>query len=168
MTSSYSYSADIWLPVFTVFLLTALSVYSWRGRSVPGALPLAIASLFTALWAVGSIMEYAAIDLAVKISWMKFQVIWQLLASTLITCFILEFAWPRRWLTRRNLTLLFVVPLLYIVAILIDQFYRLEWLGFGFDGSVRPLYDHGSWFFLVYIYGLGLVNLIVFAWMFVH
>ena len=168
MTSLYSYSADIWLPVFTVFLLIALSVYSWRGRSVPGALPFAIASLFTALWAIGSAMEYAAIDLAVKITWVKFQAIWQLLATPLITCFILEFAWPRRWLTRRNLILLFIVPLLYVVAILIDEFYHLEWLGFGFDGSVRPLYEHSSWFFFAYIYGLGLVNLIVFAWLFVH
>ncbi len=167
-SSSYSFSADIWLPVFTVFLLTALAVYSWRGRSVPGGLPFAIASLLTALWAVSLVMEYAAIDLAVKISWVKFQVIWQLLASTLITCFILEFAWPRRWLTRRNLILLFIVPLLYIVAILIDEFYHLEWLGFGFHGSVRPLYEQSSWFFLAYIYGLGLVNLVVFAWLFVH
>src|SRR5688500_10554841 len=108
MTWPYSYSANIWLPAFTVFLLIALSVYSWRGRSLPGALPFAIASLFTALWAVSSIMEYAAMDLAVKATWVKFQVIWQLLATTLITCFILEFAWPGHWLTRRNLMLLFI------------------------------------------------------------
>ena len=168
MTWPYSYSPDIWLPVFTVFLLIALSVYSWRGRSVPGALPLAIASLFTALWAVGSVMEYAATDLAVKITWVKFQAIWQLLATTLITCFVLEFARPRRWLTRRNLILLFTVPLLYVVAILIDALYDLQWHGFGFDGAVLPLDDPSSWLFLAYIYGLGLVNLIVFAWLFVH
>jgi hypothetical protein len=46
-----SHYLDIWLPVFMIFLLIALSVYSWHGRSVPGALPFAIASLFTALWA---------------------------------------------------------------------------------------------------------------------
>jgi signal transduction histidine kinase len=168
MTWPYSYSPDIWLPVFTIFLLIALSVYSWRGRSVPGALPFAIASLFTALWAVGSVLEYVATDLAVKITWVKFQAIWQLLASTLITCFILEFAWPRRWLTRRNLILLFIIPLLYIGAIFIDEFYPLEWLGFGFAGSIRPLYEQSNWFFFAYIYGLGLVNLIIFAWLFVH
>jgi signal transduction histidine kinase len=168
MPSPYSNSADIWLPVFTVFLLIALSAYSWRGRSVPGALPFAIASLFTALWVVGSVMEYAAMDLAVKITWVKFQAIWQLLASTLITCFILEFSSPRRWLTRRSLILLFIVPALNIVAILIDQYYPLPGLGFGFDGSVLPLSDQRSWFFLAYIYGLGLVNLIVFVWLFVH
>jgi hypothetical protein len=99
-------------------------VYSWRGRTVPGALPFAIASLITALWAVGSVMEHAAINLAAKLAWLKFQTIWQLLATTLITCFILEFAWPRRWLTRRNLILLFIVPLLSSVAILTISFYH--------------------------------------------
>ena len=168
MTWPYSYSPDIWLPVFTVFLLIALSVYSWRGRSVPGALPFAIASLFTALWAVGSIMEYAATDLAVKITWVKFQAIWQLLAATLITCFILEFAWPRRWLTRRNLILLFIVPLLNAVAIVIDEFYSFDSLGSGVHRAVLPLYDQSNWLFLAYMYGLGLVNLIVFIWLFVH
>ena len=168
MTWPYSYSPDIWLPGFTVFLLIALSVYSWRGRGVPGALPFAIASLFTALWAVGSVMEYAAINPEVKTTWLRIQAIWQLPAATAITCFILEFAWPGRWLTRRNLILLSILPLLNVVAILTDEFYHLEWRGFGFDGSVIPLYDQANWFFLAYIYGLGLVNLIVFAWLFVN
>ena len=167
MTSPYPYSPDFWLPVFTVFFLIALSVYGWRGRSVPGGLPFAIASLFTALWAVGSVMEYAAMDLAVKTSWVKFQAVWQLPASTAITCFILEFTWPGRWLTRRNLTLLLIVPLLNVVAILAGEFYYLEGRGFGFDRSVIPLYDLASWFFLAYICGLALVNFIVFAWLFV-
>jgi len=131
-------------------------------------LPFAIASLFAALWAVGLVIEYAAISLEVKITWVKFQAIWQLHATTAITCFILEFAWPGRWLTRRNLILLSILPLLNVVAILTDEFYHLEWRGFGFDGSVIPLYDQANWFFLAYIYGLGLFNLIVFAWLFVN
>jgi signal transduction histidine kinase len=131
-------------------------------------LPFAIGSLFTALWAVGLVMEYAAIGPEEKITWIKFQAIWQLPATTAITCFILEFAWPGRWLTRRNLFLLFVIPLLNLVAILTNDLYHLQWLGFRLDGSVIPLYGPGSWFFLAYIYGLGVVNLIVFAWLFVH
>jgi signal transduction histidine kinase len=131
-------------------------------------LPFAIASLFTALWAVGLAMEYAAIDLAVKTNWVKFQVVWQLLATTTITCFILEFAWPGRWLTRRNLILLFIFPLLNVVLILVNEFYHLDWLGFGFRGSALPLYNQSSWLFMAYIYGLGLVNLTVFGWLFVH
>jgi hypothetical protein len=49
---------------------------------VPGALPFAIACLFTALWAVGSVFEYAAINPEVKTTWVKFQASWQLPAAT--------------------------------------------------------------------------------------
>lgn len=168
MTDSYSYSADIWLSVFTIFLLIAFSAYSWRGRSVPGALPFALACLFTALWVISSILEYEAVGLAAKMTWIKFGAIWQLLANTLITCFILEFAWPQRWLNRRNLILLSIIPLLNVVAIFMDARYPLPAPGFGFDGSVLPLYEQRSWFFLAYIYLLGVVNLLVFAWLFVH
>ena len=168
MAWSYRYSPDIWLPLFTFFLLIALCAYGVRRRSLPDALPFALGSLFTALWAVGSVMEYAAVGHELQTTWIKFQGIWQLPATTAITCFILEFAWPGRWLTRRNLVLLFIVPILNLVAILTDDLYHLEWLGFRLDGSVVPLYGPGSWFFLAYIYGLGFVNLIVFAWLFVH
>lgn len=168
MTWPYIYFPDIWLPIFTVILLIALSIYSWYGRSVPGALPFAIAGLFTALWVVGLVMEYAAITPEVKSTWVKFQAIWQLPATTAITCFILEFAWPGRWLTRRNLILLFIVPLLHVLAILSNDLYPPGWLGFRFEGSVIPLYGRGSWFILAYSFGLGIINFIVFAWSFVH
>ena len=168
MAWPYAYSIHIWVPLFTFFLLIALCAYSSRWRSLPGALPFAIGSFFTALWAAGSVMEYATIDLEIKITWVKFQAVWQLPATTAITCFILEYAWPGRWLTRRNLILLFIIPLLNVVTILTDDFHHLEWLGFGLDGSVIPLYGPGSWFFLAYVYGLGIVNLVVFAWLVVH
>jgi signal transduction histidine kinase len=154
MTWSYSYPPYIWLPVFTVFLLIALFVYSWHGRSLPGAFPFAIASLFTALWGIGLVLQYAAVDIELKTTWIKFQAIWRLPASAAITCFILEFARAGRWLTRRNLILLFIIPLINVVVILID--------------AVYPVYDLVGWFFISYIYGLGLVNLIVLARVFVN
>jgi len=159
MTWLYSYSADVWLPVFTIFFLITLSVNSWRGRSVPGALPFAIASLFTALWAAGSLIEYTAINPEVKTTWVMLQALCQLSAATAMTCFILEFAWPGRWLIRRNLILLFIV-LLLVVTVLADAFYHLDWPGILSYGPTGR-------FFLAYIYGLGIVNLIIFAGLFV-
>jgi len=75
MTWPYSYFADICLPVFTACLLITLSVYSWPVRSVPRALWITMARLFTALWSVGSILEYAAINFEAKITRVKFQVL---------------------------------------------------------------------------------------------
>ena len=163
-TWTCAYTPTIWPSFFTALLLSALSVYAWRRRAVPSALFFLGGCLLAALWAAGSVMEYAAVDVAAKIFWFKFQTIWQLPATTAITCFVLEYTWPGRWLTRRNLAVLSIPPLTVAVLILTDNVHHLMWLGFASDGSsVTPLRASLGSIFLVYSYGLSLVNIIALA-----
>jgi len=128
-----------------------------------------IASLFAAAWAVGSLLEAAAVELGTKIFWFKFQAVVQLPMIVATTCFVLEYAWPGRWLTRRNLALLFFPALVGIVMVLTDDRYHLAWRGFVVEGSVQPQLGPGSWLSAVYFLGiLGALNLIVFGWMFLR
>lgn len=168
MTWNYTYTPTIWLPISTVLLLIALSIYSGRRRSVPGTIPFAIGSLFAALWVTGSIMEIAATTVPIKIFWIKAQTIWQLPTITAITCFVLEYTWPGRWLTRRNLALLSIAPLLTLLLILTNDLHHWMWPGFSFDESVRPLYGPAYWFYLTYGYGFGFIEILVFGWLFLH
>jgi signal transduction histidine kinase len=160
--------AVLWLLLATVALLVALAWFSWRRRSVPGAVPFAVGCVFTALWAAGSFMEYAVADVATKIFWVKFQSVWQLPATTAITCFILEYVWPGRWLTRRNLALLSIVPLLILALALTNDFHHLMWIGFTYDGSVLPLRGPSAWVLLVYAYAVGIANILLVAWLFLR
>jgi PAS domain S-box-containing protein len=168
MTWNYVYTPSIWPSVFTVLLLIALAVYSGRRRSVSGALPFAIGSLFGALWVAGSIMEAAAVDLETKIFWFKVQGVCQLPAVTAVTCSILEYAWPGRWLTHRNLLLLSIPCLLILGLALTNNLHHLLWRGFEYDGKIIPIRGLVNWMLFVYAYGLTIVNLIVFAWLFVR
>jgi PAS domain S-box-containing protein len=168
MTWNYAYTPQIWPPVFTVVVLIALAVYSYRRRSVPGALPFTFALLFGALWAAGYVLEYLAVDLAAKITWVKFQMAWQLPSATAVAFFLLEYAWPGRWLTRRNLALLSIVPLLVILLILTDHLHHLVWRGFVFNKTVTPLLGPLGWIAIVYAYSFTVINFIVFAWLFIH
>jgi len=168
MSSPYAYTPAIWPSILTALLLVALSIYAWRRRSVPGALPFAIACLFAVAWAAGSAMEYAAVDLASKIIWLKIQANFQLPYATAVTCFFLEYTWPGRWLTRRVLALLSIPPLLALAAILTNDLHHLMWRDFGFDGTVLPLFGGGAWFLIAYGYGLGIVNIIMSAWLFIR
>jgi signal transduction histidine kinase len=166
---NYAYTPYIWPSVFTVILLIALAVYSGRRRSVPGATPFMIACLFAAAWAAGSVMEYAAVDLATKISWVKFQPACSLPLVIAITCFILEYAWPGRWLTRRVLALLAFTWLLEIGLILTNDLHHWVWRDFSFDGSVLPRFGPGGWLVIAYGIGvLGILNLAVLGWLFLH
>jgi signal transduction histidine kinase len=168
MTWNYAYTSYIWPSFFTVLLLIALGVFSWRRRSVPGALPFSIACLFSALWAAGWVLGIAAIEAETKITWYKFQLIWQLPSAIAITCFALEYAWPGRWLTRRNLALLSVPFLLALGLMLTPGLRHLMWRGFIVDGAVSPLRTPVGWVFIAYGYGLAVLNISVFVWLFIR
>ena len=81
---------------------------------MPGALPFAIGSLFAALWVTGIVLEAVAVDTAVQHFWFQFQRLWQFPATITITGFILEYIWPGRWLTRRNIILFALIPFLML------------------------------------------------------
>ena len=168
MSFPYAYMPQIWPPIFTALALIALAVYSFHRRSVPGALPFTIAILFGALWMVGISLEVAALATVTKIFWFKFQAAWLLPITTAVTCFLLEYASPGRWLTRRNLTLLSIPCLLYLGMILTNNLHHLAWQGFLVDHEVIALNGLGNWVFLVYSYGLSVLNVVVLAWLFIH
>lgn len=168
MSLHYAYTPQIWPPILMAGLMVALSVFCGRRRSVPGATALMVASLLAAAWAAGSFMEYAAVDLPDKIILFKVQAAVDVSIAIAITCFILEYAWPGRWLTRRNLFLFASPGLLWVVLILTDDLHHLIWTCFSFaSGSIQPQFGPGSWLFLAYSFGLlGLINLVVFGWLF--
>ncbi len=169
MTWNYAYTPTIWPSFLTALFLLAMAYYAARRRSVPGVLPFMFACLFSAVWAAGSVMEYAAVDLAPKIFWIKFQTACQLPAATAATCFVLEYSWPGRWLTRRNLVLLSIVPLLVLGLIATDHINQFVWLSFRLDGAVAtPLLGPGGWLAIIYSFGLVILSLFVFAWLFLH
>lgn len=168
MSWNYSYTPDIWPSVLTVLFLLVLFGYSWHRRRVPGALPFAIGCLLTMPLAFGKIMSYSAGDIEGRIFWMMFENAWQLPATTAITCFILEYTWPGRWLTRRNLILLSVVPVLALIYLHINAMQQNVIVASPPDGFVIQVYDPIRWIFIAYNFALVAVNLTAFIWLFIH
>ena len=127
MSPAYNYTPAISLHTAAALLVAAIGIYSWRRRDVPGAAPLAVGSLFVVAYFVAMAFETAAIELGAKIAWHNFEVAMQLPAGTAATCFVLEYTYPGRWLTRRNIVLLSLLPLLYMLLALVDPF-RFLWV----------------------------------------
>jgi signal transduction histidine kinase len=136
---------------------------------MPGALPFSIACILGALWLIGIIFELAAVDISLKIFWRKFQVMFQLPSATAITCFLLEYTWPKRWLTRRNLILLSIVPILALVLISTNDLHHLLWEGFMVqEGELVAIDGSLINYFLAYVTLNFFINLIIFIWLFIH
>jgi len=168
LSSLYIYSPNILPSIIAALFIFALALYSYRNRRVPGALPFSIACVLGFLWSVGSILEFSAVDLDLMIFWRKFQVMMQLPSATAITCFLLEYTWPKRWLTRRNLILLSIVPVLMVLVIITNPFHHLFWESFDFDGGLVANGGPLMPYFLAYVFVNFSINLIVFVWLFIH
>ena len=119
MAGAYAYTPAIWPPLLGAIVLAAAGLYCWRRRDVPAARPLAAVMACGSFWLLGIGFEAAAVTPATKIAWFRFQSVWRMPTVTADVCFLLEYAYPGRWLTRRNLILLsipVVVDVLLVVA----------------------------------------------------
>jgi len=168
MSGSYQYTPVIWPSIFTVILLTLLAVYAWRRRNLPGALWLVIYCLFSLFFLTAKVTEFLAVDFEAKIFWYHVEYPWLTPATAAMTCFILEYTWPGRWLTRRTLVLLSIVPLLGFAFTFSNQFHHLLFRGYEFTGDVVPLYGPVGWAFVVYNLGLRVISVIALSWLFIR
>jgi PAS domain S-box-containing protein len=168
MNWQYAYTPAIWPSVSTVILLTVLAVYAWRRRNLPGALLFVIYCLFGVAFLSAKVIEFLAIDFETKIFWFKVEYPWWLPGTTALTCFVLEYAWPGRWVTRDTLTLFSVVPMLAMGLLITSDFHNLLFRSYGFNGDVVPLYGPAGWFFVVYNMGLRVISIAALTWLFVR
>lgn len=168
MNGVYTYSRDILLPLAAALFVAALGLHTWRRRDVPAGKPFLAASAFGSLLLLSMALETAAVAPAARIAWYQWQYAVQMLGVTAGTCISLEYAYPGRWLTRRNLAVLAVPPLLTITAILFAP--QLIWqnLWVGPNDTVVAVYTPLGVLPGAYSWGLLLVNAAAFLWLFIH
>ena len=169
MIGTYAYTPDIWPPLATIALVAVLGIYSWRlRRTAPGARFFAVTCLFWLLLLLGAVGEIAAVDPAARIAWHTFQALWQLPIATAVTCFTLDYVQPGRWLTRRNLVLLWIPPLLVALLILTNPAHYFFWRSVIFTDEARAAPAPGGWISVIYAMLLALVQAGALLWLFVH
>ena len=169
MTGAYAYTPDIWPPLVAAIFLAAIGLYAWRRRAVPGGKPFVAMSAVSILLLLGIAFEAAAVVPATKIAWYELQFVLLLAGTTPVTCFVLDYAYPGRWLTRRNVFLLSIPPLLCLLMALINDS-QLIWrrLEIGADGSVVLTYAPGGALLVAYGLALFLLYTAVFLRLFIR
>lgn len=167
MAGTYAYTPEICLPLAAAILVAAVALYCWRHRHVPGALPLSFCALYSSLWLLGNALAAAAVAPATILAWHRFQAVCQLPAVTAGTGFALEYAYPGRWLTRRNVALLALPPLLFLLMVVVnDGQFAWRRLEIAADGSVLREFTPLGLLIVAYALGLVLVNAAALLWLF--
>jgi hypothetical protein len=151
VTDAYAFTPAIGPPPMAAGFVAALGFYAWRRCNVPALLGIAL--------------EAADIAPATKIAWFRFQGVWRAPTVPADLCFVLDFAYPGRWLTSPN-PILLAVPLLVTAALsMTNDLHQLLRTSFVLGGFVRPQYGPGSWIMIAYGMVLALTQLVAFAWL---
>ena len=159
------------LPLFISTGISIVVAYiAWRRRESPGAKTLLYLMSAIALWTVTSGMENMVYGIPEKIFWSKIQYFG--IASSPLFYMLFAFRYSQRdqWLTRPNLILLWVIPVVTIILALTNEHHMLLWKEFSQnpENTALLIYHYGPWFWFNVVYGYlcVIVGLGVFIWSF--
>lgn len=161
MTGSYQYTPYIWPVLTSTIFLALLWVWCIRRRAAPGAIALSIMAALATPWVIANGFAMLSTHGETKILWYKFQGSLVLPIITAQLCFGIEYSGLGKWLTRRTLTLLAVLPLAFVLLIVTNENHHLVWTRIWFDGRIHPERGPAHWVAIGYGYLLSLLLLIV-------
>lgn len=145
-------------------IVTLLAVYSWRRRQTPGALSFAWLMLAVAEWNLTRAIAMVSGDMTAARFWFACMFVGIAVVPVLLLLFTLEYTGRNKWLTRRNVVLLFVIPAAtQLVQVIAPEWFvhnRLTMSG-RFVVLEEPIY--GPWFAVhtAYSYSLIALNLVL-------
>jgi len=106
----------------------ALAVYAWRHRATRGATLLAVLLVAWAWWGAAYALELlAGANLPQKLLWAALKYVGVVTVPVTWLAFALVYTLRERWLTRRNIILLTLVPLTTVVLALTNGAHHLVW-----------------------------------------
>ncbi|MCG2770274.1 MAG: ATP-binding protein [Anaerolineae bacterium] len=126
------------LPLVIVALMSAaLVTYAWRRRATPGAGPLILLMLAVLVWSLGYVLGLSSTDLPSKVFWAKVQYPGIVAVPLMWLGLVIQYMGQQKWLIRRNLTLLAIIPLVTLLLAWTNDAHGLIW-------SRVSLYSSGS------------------------
>jgi diguanylate cyclase (GGDEF)-like protein/PAS domain S-box-containing protein len=103
----------------------AIAIYAWNHRSINGARMFSIFMFSLTVYVLGYSMELASLNISTMLFWSKIQYLGILTFPPLSLIFVIQYINREKWLTRRNIVLLFVIPAVGMVFKLSDEYFHL-------------------------------------------
>ncbi|OGO35997.1 MAG: hypothetical protein A2147_10690 [Chloroflexi bacterium RBG_16_57_8] len=154
------YNVHILLPLISLAIALALFARSWRYRSRPVATTFMVLMSALAWWSLSVVLEHSSPGLSAKIFWMKASYFGIVTMPAAWLVFSLQYADKEKWLTRRNLALLTVMPVIGLVLVWTNDIHHLWWKDIWLDTSRSPAVDaveHNTLFWVNAVYSYGLL-----------
>ncbi len=149
------------LPLVIAAAVSATLAFSaWRRRPASGATLLALLMLAVAEWSLAYVLEVGSPNLQTKHFWAQMQYLGIVTVPVAWLAFVLQYTGRGKWLTRRNMAVLVVEPLLILLLVQTNDSHKLIWRDTSLITSGFPLdytYGVGFWVNIAYSYVLLLI-----------
>lgn len=149
--------------LLSVTIGVTAALMAWRERPEPGAVPLTAMLIGQSIWSCFFVFELQAATLPAKVFWSNVQWIGVVIIPVAWLVFSLEYTGNDRYVTRRTLAALSVVPVLTVVLAVTEQHHQILYLdSLLVQESGMPVLHRvgGPWYWVIagYTYLLGVVG----------
>ncbi len=144
-------------------------ILAWQRRSAPAGTALVLLMTAVAVWSMGAAFEYAALGIPAKVFFSKILYIGVLSTPVFFFLFALQYSHLNKWVTKRNIFLLFVIPFITCIMTLTNELHGLIWSGFILISGDQNylIYEYGFWYWIGvngYSYILMFVGMTILIW----
>jgi PAS domain S-box-containing protein len=127
MMTQWQYNPYVFILAIAALISATLAFLALRRRPARGATVLALLMLAAYEWSVGYVMELGSVNLRDQIFWAKVQYLGIVSVPLLWLILSVQYTGRERWLSRRNLALLAIVPFLTLGLVWTNEFHGLIW-----------------------------------------
>jgi len=140
-----------------------LAVCAWYRRPARGVVAFVLLMLAVAEWSLAYALRLASVDLEAKLFWAKVRYLGIVVVPAAWLAFALQYTGRDKWLTRRNLALLAIEPLVALILVWTNERHGLHWysVGLNYEGSFTTFsstHGVGFWVHAAYSYVLTLLG----------
>ena len=146
----YSY-----LLLLVFFTSLSLAIYAGKNREKRGAIELIFLAAGIGIWSLGYAFELGAAGLATKILWAEVEYLGIVTVPLAWLLLVLRYTGRERWITRRNLCLLAIIPLVTLALVWTNEAHGLVWASTTLNAEGSFLFlvlDYGPWFWVNWVY----------------
>lgn len=143
-------------------IAVALALYTWRRRPTPGAAPFAVLMLAVAESALAYALELGGLDLSTIVLGLKAEYPGIVTVPVAWLTLTIEYTGRAKWLTRRNLVLLAVLPLVTLLLAWTNEAHGLIWRHIELESAgplLVPAFSQGAWYWVNVGYAYALLLL---------
>ena len=162
----YHFTTNSLIHLITALAASLTIVLLWKFRKSTEVKFLIYLEFFVVIWAVAYAFEFANPDLKAKIFWSKISYFGIAFLPVFYFLFTTAFSHKKNIITKKNIALLLVMPVITIVLVLTNEKHLLIWSAIELDPAKNIAYfSHGKGFWVFYAYAeillmLGLFNLV--------